>query len=279
MTFVVEATQTVNRQLGHNASFLLLRHASGICRIGLDIGSAQIDANADHHMNAFEVLCYADQQGIGYWDGAESTLTPASLARLGMWSRFNPSARVIGTPLRLPLHDNPQRPMIEILQARCDVLACSQLDIVYLSMDDEQLALNDRQALEAAVRMGLVKSYGHCATTVAHAMRLLHHPDVTLLHVKFEVVEFTELTTLLTRANQLRLGVVLVLTQAVTHCVETYGAVTQEQHISSLLAFERNRFLLALRQLLDDFPCILKIIQPNATLTTLKQSIAHLSPR
>lgn len=280
MVQTIDKPGITRRQMGENASFLLLRHSASSGRLGLDVGSARMSGEAEQNMRAFAVLGFADYAGLSYWDAGQLDNTNANLSGIGIWARFNKKPRIIATRLYLAGSSTAGdigASVFDAIRSQCDALRCPQLDLVYLVADHYDAIQQVSGQLSQAVQCGMVKSYGHSAYTIEQAMKLVGQPAVTLLHLQLNDVRLQDLLELVSLANYARIGVVLVLTDALIQCVYQYGLKNQikclEGHRQECLHLG---CLPALRYLLDDNPCLLKVVLPKASIGALKNMMSHL---
>ena len=267
---------------GENASFLLLRHSSTKTRLGLDISSVQMGENANRNMRAFELLSFTDRAGINYWDAAQLHTTGIHLKGAGMWQRFNEGQWVVATHVFIPKSDinrNLSTYIHDSVKKQCELLGCKQLDIVFLAADSTQTIQEIEPQLANAVEQGFVRSFGHIAFNIAEAKAWVTEPSVTLLHLQLEQVRLAELIHVLYQAECQRLGVVLVLTPALVECLYHSNSAEEQDANDSATgepSAQSEEVIAAVKRLLEEYSCILKVVCPGADLEALKGVVGHI---
>lgn len=280
MVQMIDKPGIARRQIGENASFLLLRHSASSGWMGLDVGSAGKCGDAEQNMKAFELLGFADYAGLSYWDAGQLDVTNASLAVIGVWAHLNKEPRIIATRLYISGKSSSRNngaSVFDDIRSQCDALRCQQLDLVYLVAEHYDEIQRVSGQLSQAVQCGMVKSYGHSAYTIEQARQLVRETAVTLLHLQLNDVKLQDLLELISLANSARVGVVMVLTDALIQCIYQYGLKNQIQCPDDQRR-ERSPlgYVPALRHLLDDNPCLLKVVPPKAGIHALKHIMSHL---
>ena len=265
--------------IGENASFLLLRHSATSIRLGLDIGAVQVGRNVERNMRSFELLGAADLAGINYWDAAQLYTSATHLKGAGTWQRFNAGQWIIATHIFIPKSDikrDLSNYIRDIATRQCELLACKHIDIMFLAADRINNIKEIESQLAAVAHQGLVRSFGHIALTTQQAQIWITQPTVSLLHLQLKEVRLPELMHVFDQAQCQRLGIVLVLTPAVVHCLSQANTATHQGPNKGAPTPYAEQITVAIMHLLKTYSCILKVVYPRANTKSIKMLTERL---